>query len=72
VHDDNIYVAMNMHWEAHEFELPTPPANHAWHVAVNTGALPPHDIAATGEEPRLDNQNGILVGARSVVVCVGK
>ena len=70
--DDYIYVAMNMHWESHWFELPGLPKGTQWHAAANTGAPPPEDIWQPGTEPLLENQAGILVGDRSVVVLVGK
>ncbi len=70
--DDDIYVAMNMHWESHWFELPVLPAGKSWHVFANTGAPAPQDIWETGHEPELENQGGILLGERSVLVLVGK
>ena len=72
VKDNSIFVAMNMHWEMHGFELPKLPAGTNWHVFANTDALPPHDIWEPNKEVRLDNQYEFLVGARSVVVLVGK
>ena len=72
VHDNNIYVAMNMHWEMHGFELPQLPKNQSWYVFVNTDAQAPQDIWEVGEEKKLQNQSEFLVGPRSVVVLVGK
>jgi len=70
--DNYIYVAMNMHWDSHWFELPGLPEGMQWHAAANTGAPPPEDIWQPGTEPLLENQAGLLVGDRSVVVLVGK
>jgi glycogen operon protein len=70
--DDDIYVAINSHWDALEFELPRPSAGRSWHVAVNTSMPEPEDCFATGQEPRLDNQDSIWVGGRSVMILVGK
>jgi glycogen operon protein len=70
--DNYIYVAMNMHWEAHWFELPGLPIGFQWHVAANTGAPSPGDCWEVGAEPVLDNQAGMLLGDRSVVILVGK
>ena len=70
--DDFIYVAMNMHWEMHGFELPHLPEGMAWHVFANTGMPSPDDIYTPGEEPLTDNQREILVGPRSIIVLVGK
>lgn len=70
--DDSIYVAMNMHWENHVFELPRLPARMKWRVFANTGMPSPHDIYPPGEEVVLKNQKEILVGARSVMILVGR
>lgn len=72
--DDYIYVAMNMHWEAHCFEIPNLNVNTSikWHVFVNTGVNPPEDNWEPGCESLLDNQQEILVGSRSVIILVGK
>jgi len=70
--DNDIYTAMNMHWEMHVFELPRLPEDRKWHVFANTDMIPPHDICDPGEEIVLQNQGEILVGPRSVIVLVGK
>jgi len=70
--DNSIYVAMNMHWEMHGFELPRLPANMSWHVFANTDTHPPQDIWTPGEEKKLGNQSEFLVGPRSVVILVAK
>ena len=72
VADDFIYVAMNMHWEMHGFELPMLPKGIAWHVFANTGMDAPEDIYEPGEEPTIDNQHEVLVGARSIIILIGK
>ena len=70
--DDYIYVAMNMHWEPHSFELPKLPINHHWHVFANTALLPPQDIWEPGSEPILQDQSNLLISDRSVVILVGR
>lgn len=70
--DDDIYVAMNMYWEPLWFELPELGAKRRWHVFLNTGAQEPLDIFDVSREPVLDNQHGILLGSRSVLVLVGR
>ncbi len=70
--DDFIYVGMNMHWEAHGFELPQLPAGVQWHIFANTGCQAPHDCYELGKEVILPQQQGILIGERSVVILVGK
>jgi glycogen operon protein len=72
VEDDDIYMAMNMHWDSQWFELPRLPEGKNWHVFANTSAPSPEDVWETGHEPLLENQNGILLGDRSVVILVGK
>ena len=70
--DDYVYVAMNMHWEAHNFELPGLPEGMQWHVFVNTGVAAPEDIWEPGSEPVLSDQHNFLVGERSVIILVGR
>jgi isoamylase len=70
--DDFIYVAMNMHWEGHWFELPRLPDGMAWHVVANTGIAAPEDVWEPGREFALENQSGFLVGDHSIVILVGK
>jgi glycogen operon protein len=70
--DDYIYVVMNSHWETQYFEIPLPPDNTKWHVAVNTGMPSPEDIFKPGSEPELGDQGHFLVSAYSVVVLVAK
>ena len=70
--DDYIYVAMNVHWEAHWFELPGLPDGMQWRAFANTGVPSPGDIWDNGAGPLLEDQGGILVGERSTVVLIGK
>lgn len=72
VADNFIYVAMNMYWEALWFEIPGLPEGMQWHIFANTGATPPEDSWKPGSEPVLENQQGLLMGDRSVVILVGK
>jgi glycogen operon protein len=64
----SIYVAMNMHSEPLEFELPPAPRDLRWHVAVNTSMPSPEDIWEHGSEPALSGQDRLFVGGRSIVV----
>jgi len=70
VQDNYIYIAVNMHWDALWFELPNVSGLN-WHVFANTGngANP---CFTPGAEPKLENQQGILLGDRSVLILVGK
>ena len=69
--DDRIYVAMNMHWEAHMFELPRLTFQR-WHMFADTRWESPDDICAPGAERPLRSQRHLNVAARSVVILVGK
>jgi glycogen operon protein len=70
VADDHVYVAMNMHWEAHVFGLPQLPASRQWHVFSDTGAAPPGEISTPGLEPVAPSQTALAVGPRAVAVLV--
>jgi len=70
--DDYVYIAMNVHWDDHDFIIPTLPGDMAWHKFADTHALSPYDICTPGEEFQLDDQDTIHVAARSVVILVGK
>lgn len=72
VEDNYVYVAMNMHWETLWFEVPGLKDGMKWHVFANTGAASPSDICEPGKEALLENQSGLLVRDRSVVILVGK
>ena len=72
VTDNDIYVAMNMHWEMHGFELPGLPEGKEWYVFSNTDVSPPFDICLPGDEPKLENQREILVGPRSIIILISK
>lgn len=70
--DDHFYVAYNMHWEPHEFSLPNPPKGQRWHIAIDTGADAVGGIYPQGEEVLLERQKHHMVGARTIIVFVGK
>ncbi|MBU0467510.1 MAG: glycogen debranching protein GlgX [Candidatus Omnitrophica bacterium] len=70
--DNSIYVAMNMHWDAHSFKIPELPDYMSWFLFVNTDAKSPNDICAPGKEKKNKNQSEFLVGPRSVVILTGK
>jgi glycogen operon protein len=72
VTDDMIYVAMNMHWEQHRFELPHLTNRRLWYRFVDTGKPPPHDITDVNDERRLEDQHCYDVPPRSVVILVGR
>ncbi|MFN2105949.1 MAG: glycogen debranching enzyme, partial [Candidatus Promineifilaceae bacterium] len=67
-----IYVAMNMHWQGHVFELPRLPVGRRWRRFVDTNHLEPEDIVEPGQEVLLHDQEHKYVGPRSVVILVGR
>ena len=67
-----IFIILNAYWRTAWFDLPPLPLKSSWHVAVNTAVNPPNDHFPLGEEPELPNPYNIMVGARSVVVLVGR
>lgn len=70
--DDYIYVAMNMHWENHRFQLPRLPVGRQWHLFVDTSLPSPYEICEPGQERLLKDQKQVLSGARSVIILVGR
>ncbi len=66
--DDFFYVAMNMHWEPHEFALPKLPDDLGWFLLADTSEWEIFD----GREEPLPNQQEHLVEARSVEVFISK
>jgi glycogen operon protein len=71
-HDDFVYCALNMHWETHDFELPHLPLGTRWHLFAATDRHSPDDIAVPGREQPVPNQRRVPVGARAIVVLVGR
>lgn len=70
--DDFIYVAMNMYWDALPFWLPQLPSPKTWHVSVNTSMSPPFDFHPFSKEPKIKDQQKIIVGGRSIIILTGK
>lgn len=70
--DNHVYVALNTYWDALWFHPPQLPSGLNWHLAINTGMASPEDIWEYGHEPLLNDQESIMLGARSAVVLVGR
>ncbi len=70
--DDYIYVASNVHWQDHDFEIPGLPDGMLWHLFADTAQEAPHDIVVPGQEDPILDQRHYLVKARSVVILVGR
>lgn len=62
-HDNSFYIAYNMHWEDHVFDLPKPITGHQWSILIDTGRE---------DKNLLENQKKYNVRARSIVVFIGK
>lgn len=67
---DIVYLIMNAYWETAAFALPRLPERLRWHVAVNTSMQSPDDSCPPGQEIPLEDQQTMIVGARSVVILV--
>ena len=65
--DGDIYVAMNMHWDALPFRLPRPNSAGHWRVEINTSMPPPSDIFDPGHGPELESDT-VIAGPRSIIV----
>jgi hypothetical protein len=61
---DAVYVATNMAHYATWFNLPDLPSDYSWKLYFNTGDLESPNLAT----PNAFNEDGILVGERSVVI----
>jgi len=65
--DQNFYLAYNMHWEKHEFDLPKLPVGMKWYVLLDTANY------TVGTDIQLSmNQRQYGVVARTVVILIGK
>lgn len=58
--DSFFYVAYNMHWENHEFDLPQLPMGQHWKVYINT--------VTANEKIMRQNNRSVFVALRSIVV----
>ena len=72
VKKDYIYIAMNMHWVQHKFELPRLSEGREWYLFANTNLLPPNDISEVGKEKKLRAQKAILIAPRTIVILIGR
>lgn len=67
--DLNFYIACNMHWEDHVFDLPTLPKNMKWHVLLDTTV---DKVVKDIELVPLSSQNKYEVKDKSIAVLIGK
>lgn len=66
--DDFFYIAMNMHWEKHEFALPKLPKNMQWQMLADTQEFCLHKE----EQPPLEDQQKAVLPPRTVHIYIGK
>jgi glycogen operon protein len=66
----DIYVAMNMYWEALPYQIPKPADDRHWKIVVNTSMPAPQDICEASAAPLLNEQEQIIVGPRSMMVLI--
>jgi len=66
----DIYIILNMHWDRHEFCLPTIKKGSFWHILVNTDDI---NTPFKGDGAvKVDNHRKIAVEGRSCVILVEK
>ena len=70
--DTFIYMAINMHWEMHKFNLPIIPANKMWYKFCDTSSKYGEDIYDENNYILIENQNEIYVNPRSIIILTGK
>jgi len=70
--DNDFFLMFNARTEPQTFFVCAAPFGRRWHLAVNTAAEAPHDLYATGEEPRLNPQDRYTVPPRTMVVLLSK
>lgn len=70
--DDYFYVAYNMHWEPHEFDLPNLPKGMLWHVAVRTDKREHNGVCPENDESALQGRKQFTVSPRTIVVFIGR
>ena len=62
--DKAFYIAYNMHWEEHTFDLPVLPKDKKWRAILNTNEID-SDVSKIGEKEGI---NQYVVKARSIVI----
>lgn len=65
--DSYIYIAINMHWEGKNFELPVIPQEKKWYLFSNTSSIKEEE-----SEIVLQNQQNLYVPERSIIIIIGK
>ena len=66
-HED-IYIAMNSHWDSLTVQVPRASDGEPWRVVVNTSMPAPDDIYDACRGPLINDPKHVIVGGRSVVM----
>ena len=66
--DAFLYIAVNMHWEAHTFHLPIIPAGMRWHLAFDSSGA----SFGPGQERELEQVQEYALGPRTSAVLVAR
>lgn len=69
--DESFYVVFNMHWEPHQFDLPSLKEGKFWHVVFHTDEKEMNGMYDSGEEPKAEGRQ-FMVPPRTIVVFMGK
>lgn len=74
--DNSFYVAYNMHWEPHEFDLPNLPRGQRWHLVFQTDAEEDvkSELVRGGAEAKVEvemDSRHFQVSPRTIVVFMG-
>ena len=70
--DTYIYMAINMHWEMHVYELPIIPEDKKWYIFCNTSCEYGKDIFDEKIRIPIEDQRHIVVNPRSIIILLGK
>lgn len=66
-HDDFVYIALNMHWEPHNIELPLLPKGYHWKTFVNTNQPSGYDICPNEKKAKRSPMQ-LSLAPRSVMI----
>ena len=70
--DASVYIAMSSHDGPLDLELPAPPRGSLWALAADSGAEPPYDSYAPGEEPGLEHPHRYTLAGHATVVLLSR
>ena len=66
----DLHAMLNMHWDAHDFEVPVVSGRH-WYGIVDTSRPSPDDIVETARQVPIKGDS-VRVEGRSVVVLISR